>query len=541
MSWYYKLSIKTKLLVSFLAIIIFTLIISVSALMSMREAQQVASYVDWTLQERYKRVDTTLVATRSIQNELFSVITLTDPAELNTSLRDLDSARNNLKARADALQMGRFPQEIGGIKSSAQTIINTIDNEIVPIIKKAGKGSPEAARVYSRTIRPAFDTAFENLNKVRGYQIREVIDQVDSVASTTPMFVVMAITAFSIILSITIALSSAAYIKHALYVVITNIKYLGNRDFSHEVKLDYQDEFKDLGNSLESLRQHQASMMRDLLHMAEKISSDMSNAKQVVTRLSENASDSENRTVTLAAAADEMVSTTLDIARNCEQASNLAQKSNHITSDGMAQAKSSIEAIYNQAEQTKTNNKQIEAMINQSRSINSIVNTIDEIASQTNLLALNAAIEAARAGDAGRGFAVVADEVRALASRTSASTNEISQKVSAIEVDANITTESMDKAVTGMSTLADNTSLLEKALNEIKTHVEQVTAQITQIATAAEEQTTATHEISKNMQDLTNSTREVAQIAQNSQVIIANTNSEVERFAKVMREFKFEH
>ena len=194
--------------------------------------------------------------------------------------------------------------------------------------------------------------------------------------------------------------------------------------------------------------------------------------------------------------------------------------------------------IFQQVEQTKANSQQIEAMINQSRSIGSIVNTIDEIAAQTNLLALNAAIEAARAGEAGRGFAVVADEVRALATRTGSSTNEITQKISLIESDANKASATMDQSVAGISALADDTSVLEHVLNDIFEQVENVTSQITQIATAAEEQTTATHEISTNMQELTNSSREVAQIASETQESVNVTSKEIANLVSLMNNFK---
>lgn len=73
--------------------------------------------------------------------------------------------------------------------------------------------------------------------------------------------------------------------------------------------------------------------------------------------------------------------------------------------------------------------KSIEAILENTATINKITEDIQYISDQTNLLALNAAIEAARAGEHGRGFSVVAEEVRKLSDRTNQASNDITQIV----------------------------------------------------------------------------------------------------------------
>jgi len=80
--------------------------------------------------------------------------------------------------------------------------------------------------------------------------------------------------------------------------------------------------------------------------------------------------------------------------------------------------------------------RSVEGLKKSSTEIGHVVSLISTVARQTNLLALNATIEAARAGEAGRGFAVVAAEVKTLARETQQATEEISQKIDALQRNA---------------------------------------------------------------------------------------------------------
>jgi methyl-accepting chemotaxis protein len=134
-----------------------------------------------------------------------------------------------------------------------------------------------------------------------------------------------------------------------------------------------------------------------------------------------------------------------------------------------------------------------------SQEISNVVKLITSIAQQTNLLALNATIEAARAGAAGTGFAVVANEVKDLAQATAKATEDIAQRVAAIQTDT-----------TGAVT----------AIAEINHVIEQINHYQATIASAVEEQTDTTSEMSSS----------VTQIAAGSERMAASVGAVAEHF-----------
>ncbi len=160
-------------------------------------------------------------------------------------------------------------------------------------------------------------------------------------------------------------------------------------------------------------------------------------------------------------------------------------------------------------------NTTISSLGTSSAEIGKVIKVITGIAQQTNLLALNATIEAARAGDAGRGFAVVANEVKELAKETGRATEDIGQKIEAIQVD-------VKGAIEGIA-----------RISEVIHHISQVQGSI---ASAVEEQTITTNEMGRRVGDAAKGTNEVASNISGVAEAAKSTNAGVESMRQAAAE-----
>jgi methyl-accepting chemotaxis protein len=211
-----------------------------------------------------------------------------------------------------------------------------------------------------------------------------------------------------------------------------------------------------------------------------------------------------------ASSMEELTSTVKQNAENARQANTLAASASAVAVRGgevvgrVVETMSSINAS--------------------SRKIVDIIGVIDGIAFQTNILALNAAVEAARAGEQGRGFAVVATEVRNLAQRSAAAAKEIKALID----------DSVNKVDAG-SELVDQAGL---TMGEIVTSVQRVTDIMAEISSATREQELGIEQINQAIGEMDTVTQQNAALVEEAAAASESMQEQAQKLAQVVGVFK---
>lgn len=506
----HSLGVKAKLAAAFASVIFLSLVIAIISITSITNSRSVANFAKEVIEQHYSKIVQISRNVNTFRDDMtmftnnVATYNKESAAKADADIEKLLASMSNIKL-LDPTDAADFEKLKGDINSA----IDVYKNKMERMVDRGY--SVDVRNTYNNELFPVLNDTIAEINRLVGLYLDRVDNNVTSMTDVTPIIIILVTTLIAVIFSAVIAYKLPKAFIGVLHYAVSHASVMSRGDLTQTVEnRGRTDEFGKLLDSLEKMRLDWQNNVKVIKSATDNVIQTFNKIDAVTSDMNDIAHEAQNRSITVAAAADEMVSTTSDIAKNCESAAANSSQSNDTTQQGVHKVQLTIEGIQNQVVKSKQDAEYVQSLVDQAQKIGTIVQTIDDIASQTNLLALNAAIEAARAGEYGKGFAVVADEVRALASRTSTSTQEITKMVTQIQSNANTANESMQSSVKNMDNLAVETSTIEELLNNITEQVSSVNAQITQIATAAEQQTTATSEISGNMQDITHSSQSLS-------------------------------
>jgi len=214
---------------------------------------------------------------------------------------------------------------------------------------------------------------------------------------------------------------------------------------------------------------------------------------------------------TVSSSAEEMTASIREIAKSATEAARVATSAVKVA---------------------ETTNATVAKLGESSAEIGKVIKVITSIAQQTNLLALNATIEAARAGEAGKGFAVVANEVKELAKETAKATEDISQKIEAIQGDTR-------GAVAAIAQISGIIGQINDIQNTIATAVEEQTATTNEISRNVFEAAKGSTDIAQNITGVASAARDTTTAATDVQKAARDQNDIAAKLQKMVSKFTF--
>ena len=430
--------------------------------------------------------------------------------ERGVKSRVQDARNEDIPGMREAMRQAVAAQVNPERKAQAQQLLDQfetmVSNELNPMLAAFDAGDmAKAQQIYRDQYAKTYGVMRQGANDLLDALLKQAEQQNEHSGKSYDDGLTrqIAIIATGLLVSIIISWMIVIQLRRRVAVLQNSLgQAADNLALDTRIDLPGQDELAEIARSFNQFIDKVHGAMRQLADNSRQLSGMARDVAERARLTQSNCTAQSDRTVQVATAINELGSTVNEIARNAENAADVAREATQHARDGgavVSQAQQQVDALNGELEQAA---RVIGALAAQTEAISTTLNTIRSISEQTNLLALNAAIEAARAGEQGRGFAVVADEVRTLASRSGASTEEIQQVIDRLQNESRSAVEAMAKGQRQSALVVEYASKASVALEQINSHIGQISDQNIQVATATEEQSSVVEDINRNIVDI---------------------------------------
>jgi methyl-accepting chemotaxis protein len=296
---------------------------------------------------------------------------------------------------------------------------------------------------------------------------------------------------------------------------------LGTRADAGKHKGDYRKIVEGLNKTIEMV----VEPLKVTAQNATALASSSEELTAVSQQMAGNAEETATQANVVSAASEEVSKNVASVASASEEMQASIREISKNANESARVAKNAVNVAH-------TTNETVKKLGESSQEIGNVIKVITSIAQQTNLLALNATIEAARAGEAGKGFAVVANEVKELAKQTAKATEDIGQKIEAIQGDTK-------GAVTAIEEISAIINQINDISNSIASAVEEQTATTNEIGHSVTEAATGVGDIARNIGSVALAAKNTTQGANDTQKASQELSHMAAELQKVVSRFTF--
>ncbi|MGB1238784.1 MAG: methyl-accepting chemotaxis protein [Pseudomonadales bacterium] len=290
----------------------------------------------------------------------------------------------------------------------------------------------------------------------------------------------------------------------------------GDGDLTQRVELSARDEIGELGDNFNKFIDKIQTLIADSQHSSQQVD-DYAKENVDMAQESKLALDQQlQETNSISVSIEELSASALDIAKDTQASSDIADQANSSVSSGLNASAATVTSVEQLHQNINDSHQVIGNLAKETDAIGGVVDVIKTMTEQTNLLALNAAIEAARAGDAGRGFAVVADEVRSLATRTQSSALEIEAIIKRLQSESAKAVSTIESSLESADVSKQRVLETQENFNEIERAIGELQSVMHSVGSACNQQSQVTSDVSDKVATVYTLSQKSAEISQRS-------------------------
>lgn len=548
------MKVKTKLGLSFLTIILFTVAISTTGIMSLKKIGNNADVMYSNNLKSIQIADDIENTLSKVRGDVVELVYKRDASASDKQALEKDiqlNSEENNKCINDfeKLSMSTSEKEIWtNFKGQLEQYRTMREN----VVKLVDAGNYDDALKAYQQMPDVRDAMMANLDKIVSLsddnaKTQNTNNHAIFIKSSNIMISIVVV---GILYAAILAFIISKRIHASLIRIVHFSENLANFDLSNSFKEDMKDEFGQAGNSLVKAQENIKELIKAIMDNSQNMSAASEELSATVEELTAKAESIDNAVLSIVAGTQETSASAEEITASVEEVDSSI---NELSSKAMEGSNNSLKS---KDKATEASNKGTEAIkevrslyaekknnmlkaIEEGKVVDNVkimADTIASISEQTNLLALNANIEAARAGEQGRGFSVVAEEVRKLAEQSSAAVTGIQDTIVKVQdafknlseysndvlkfINENVEPQFVDFENMGKQYYSDS-EFVSKMSEEIASMSEELTATVDQVSEAVQTMALTSQKSSEHTETIAESidetTKAIGQIAMTAQ------------------------